>query len=140
MVEELWNREVARIPIKRPRKVDPGLRGDSKLRNKFDYRGYLERQNIFALINTKEDSITVLYHDYKSNPLMKYTYLLRGKLKNLIIEKMPLESGAFMRAILLGDRSELPRRIQKITETLSSGWPVTAPSGLSWIVSFRMRL
>jgi len=36
---------------------------------------------------------------------------LREKLKNLIIEKMPLESGAFLRAILLGDRSELPKQV-----------------------------
>ena len=79
----------------------------------FNYREYLERQNIFALINTKENNITVLSQDYKSNPILKYAYSLREKLKNQIIKKMPLESGAFMRAILLGDRSELPKDIQE---------------------------
>lgn len=81
-------------------------------RSEFNYSEYLERQNIFALINTKEHGITVLARDYKSNPILKYTYILREKLKNQIIEKMPLESGAFMRAILLGDRSELPEHVQ----------------------------
>ena len=78
----------------------------------FNYREYLERQNIFALINTKEHSVTILSHDYKSNPILKYIYFLREKLKNQVIDKMPLETGAFLRAILLGDRSELPKHIQ----------------------------
>jgi len=34
----------------------------------FNYREYLAWQNIFALINTKENNITVLSHNYKSNP------------------------------------------------------------------------
>ena len=77
----------------------------------FNYRKYLERQNIFALVNTKEANVTILARNYKSNPILKYTYLLREKLKKQIIKKMPLESGAFLRAILLGDRSELPKDI-----------------------------
>lgn len=93
--------------IKRPRGTDP------RSRNKFDYRAYLERQNIFALISTKENSITVLSRNYKSNPILRYIYLVRAKLKNQIIEKMPLDTGAFLRAILLGDRSELPKKLNE---------------------------
>ncbi|MHC4122166.1 MAG: ComEC/Rec2 family competence protein [Planctomycetota bacterium] len=78
----------------------------------FNYREYLERQNIFALINTKENNIAILSHNYKSNPILRYIYLIRERLKNRFIEKMPLESGAFLSAILLGDRSELPKHIQ----------------------------
>ena len=81
-------------------------------RNDNYYRAYLERQNIFAIINTKEHDIAVLSHDYKSNPVLKCLYSIRQRLKNQFIEKMPLESGAFLRAILLGDRSELPKYIQ----------------------------
>ncbi|MBU1146748.1 MAG: ComEC family competence protein [Candidatus Omnitrophica bacterium] len=78
----------------------------------FNYREYLERQNIFALINTRENNVTVLSRSYKSNPILKFTYSIREKLKDQIIDKMPLETGAFLRAILLGDRSELPKHIQ----------------------------
>ena len=81
-------------------------------KNHFDYGEYLARQNIPALINTRENNVTTLSHNYKSNPILRYIYLVRAKLKNRIIEKMPLESGAFLRAILLGDRSELPKDIQ----------------------------
>ncbi len=95
----------------------------------FNYREYLERQNIFALINTKEHNITVLSHDYKSNPILKYTYLLREKLKNQFIEKMPLDSGAFLRAILLGDRSELPKKLQELFKN-SGTIHILAISGL----------
>jgi len=81
-------------------------------RNDNYYRSYLERQNIFALINTKENNVTLLSNNYKSNPILRCIYSIRDKLKNQIIEIMPLESGAFLRAIMLGDRSELPRHIQ----------------------------
>ena len=84
-----------------------------KEKKDFNYREYLERQNIFALINTKENNVTVLSRDYKSNPILRYTYLIRERLKNQFIERMPLETGAFLRAILLGDRSELPKHIQE---------------------------
>ncbi len=95
----------------------------------FKYREYLERQNIFALINTKENNVTILSNNYKSNPILKYTYLVRARLKNQIIEKMPLASGAFLSAILLGDRSELPKYIQ--TAFKNSGvYHLLAISGL----------
>lgn len=97
--------------------------------SQFNYREYLEQQNIFALINTKESNVTILEHDYKINPILKYTYLLREKLKNQIIEKMPLENGAFLQAILLGDRSELPRHIQTAFKN-SGTMHVLAISGL----------
>lgn len=79
----------------------------------FNYAEYLENQNIFGIINASEKSITLLSHNYKSNLLLRYVYLIREKLKDRFLEKMPLESGAFLRAILLGDRSELPRHIQE---------------------------
>jgi len=78
----------------------------------FNYREYLERQNIFALINTKEYDVTILSHNYKSNSILKYIYAIRERIKDRIIGTIPLETGAFLRAILLGDRSELPRHIQ----------------------------
>jgi len=100
-----------------------------KEKKDFNYREYLARQNIFALINTKENNITVLSHNYKSNPILKYTYLIREKLKNQILEKMPLDSGAFLRAILLGDRSELPRAVQAAFKN-SGTMHILAISGL----------
>ena len=79
----------------------------------FNYKQYLENQNIFAIINASEKNVTLLAHDYKSSPVLKYAYLVREKLKNMFLEKMPLESGAFLRAILLGDRSELPKKLNE---------------------------
>jgi competence protein ComEC len=110
----------------------------------FNYREYLERQNIFALINTKESKVTVLARDYKSKPILKYIYLLREKLKNQVIEKMPPETGAFMRAILLGDRSELPKGIQTVFKN-SGVMHILAISGLhvgiiSLIIIYSFRL
>ena len=95
----------------------------------FNYREYLQRQNIFALINTKENNVTLLTHSYKTNPILKNTYLVREKLKNQIIKKMPLETGSFLRAILLGDRSELPKHIQTAFKN-SGTMHILAISGL----------
>jgi ComEC/Rec2-related protein len=79
----------------------------------FSYKQYLENRNIFAVINASEKNVTLLAHDYKVNPVLKFAYFIREKIKNQFLEKMPLESGAFMRAILLGDRSELPKNIKE---------------------------
>jgi len=115
--------------IKKPHlPLTPKGRGSKKKRD-FNYREYLERQNIFAIINTKEHNAILLAHNYRSNPILKYTYMLREKLKNQFIEKMPLESGAFLRAILLGDRSELPKHIQAYFKN-SGTMHVLAISGL----------
>ena len=79
----------------------------------FDYKQYLENRNIFAIINASEKNVTLLSHNYKSNPVLRFAYFVREKLKNQFLEKMPLESGAFLRAILLGDRSELPKKLNE---------------------------
>jgi len=79
----------------------------------FNYAEYLENQNIFAIINASEKNITLLAHNYKTNPVIRFAYFIREKLKNMFLEKMPLESGAFLRAILLGDRSELPKKLNE---------------------------
>lgn len=121
------DRLVVRGTIKRPAGMDSHFRGNDD--NRFDYRAYLERQNIFAIINTKEHSTIILSHDYKSNPVLKCLYLIRERLKNQILEKMPLDSGAFLRAILLGDRSELAKHIQKSFKN-SGTMHILAISGL----------
>jgi ComEC/Rec2-related protein len=79
----------------------------------FSYKQYLENRNIFAVINASEKNVTLLNHNYKVNPALKFAYFIRERLKSQFLEKMPLESGAFMRAILLGDRSELPKRVKE---------------------------
>ncbi|PIP20447.1 MAG: hypothetical protein COX40_04685 [Candidatus Omnitrophica bacterium CG23_combo_of_CG06-09_8_20_14_all_40_11] len=96
----------------------------------FNYREYLERQNIFAIINASEKNVTLLSRDYKSNPILKYAYLVREKIKNQFLEKMPFESGAFLRAILLGDRSELPKKLNESFRN-SGTMHILAISGLN---------
>ena len=79
----------------------------------FNYKQYLENQNIFAIINASEKNVTLLSHNYRVNPVVRFAYAVREKLKKQFLEKMPLESGAFLRAILLGDRSELPKKLNE---------------------------
>lgn len=95
----------------------------------FNYRAYLERQDIYAIINTREHNTTLLSRDYRSNPVLKNIYSVRETLKGQILERMPLDSGAFLRAILLGDRSELPRAVQAAFKN-SGTMHILAISGL----------
>ncbi len=82
-------------------------------RSNFNYKQYLENQNIFAIINASGKNVALLERNYKVNLVIRIAYLVREKIKNQFLEKMPLESGAFLRAILLGDRSELPKKLNE---------------------------
>jgi competence protein ComEC len=106
------------------------IRNPKFQKTNFNYAKYLENQNIFAIINASEKNVTLLSHNYKSNLLLRYAYLIREKVKNQFLEKMPLESGAFMRAILLGDRSELPKHLQEAFKN-SGTMHIIAISGLN---------
>ncbi len=99
-------------------------------RSNFNYKEYLETQDIFAIINASEKNVTLLAHNYKVNPVIRFAYLIREKLKNQFLEKMPLESGAFLRAILLGDRSELPKKLNESFRN-SGTMHILAISGLN---------
>jgi len=96
----------------------------------FNYREYLENQNIFAIINASEKNVMLLAHNYKTNPVIRYAYIVREKIKNQFLEKMPFESGAFLRAILLGDRSELPKKLNESFRN-SGTMHILAISGLN---------
>ena len=109
--------------IKRPHKWE-------REKTNFNYKAYLENQNIFAIINASEKNVTLLSHNYKSNPVIRFAYFIREKLKNMFLEKMPLESGAFLRAILLGDRSELPKKLNESFRN-SGTMHILAISGLN---------
>ncbi len=110
-----------------------GLNLPYRFSGDFNYRKYLERQNIFAIINASEKNVTLLSHNYKSNPVLRYAYLVREKIKNQFLEKMPLESGAFLRAILLGDRSELPKKLNESFRN-SGTMHILAISGLNVVL------
>ncbi len=114
--------------IKRP--LTPTLSPKGRGGSKFNYRIYLENQNIFAIINASEKNVTLLSHNYRSTPVLRYAYLVREKIKNQFLEKMPLESGAFLRAILLGDRSELPKKLNESFRN-SGTMHILAISGLN---------
>lgn len=114
--------------IKRP--LTPTLSPKGRGSSPFNYRKYLENQDIFAIVNASEKNVTLLSHNYKVNPVVRFAYFVREKLKEQFLKKMPLESGAFLRAILLGDRSELPKNIQESFRN-SGTMHILAISGLN---------
>ncbi len=80
---------------------------------KFDYRSFLERKNIFAVVYTSGQNVKVLTRDYKVNKILKQVYKIRNNVKTSVIDGLSLDEGSFLRAILIGDRSELPENIKE---------------------------
>ena len=54
----------------------------------FNYREYLKNQKIFAIVTAKEENIILLSSDYKVNSILRNIYLIRGKIKKEIIDKL----------------------------------------------------
>ncbi len=96
----------------------------------FDYKKYLERKDIFFILDVKESNLTLLEADYKINQVLKYAYLFREKIKNNIISKMNFEQGAFLNGILFGDISELPIELEDSFKK-SGTMHILAVSGLN---------
>ena len=130
------DRLLVRGTIKNPKSKYYQIPNKSQIQNpksqktNFNYAEYLENQNIFAIINATDKNVTLLAHDYKVNPVLRFAYFIRENLKNQFLRKMPLESGAFMRAILLGDRSELPKKLNESFRN-SGTMHILAISGLN---------
>jgi len=122
------DRLLVRGTIKSP-KFD-NSRNPKPQKTNFNYAMYLENQDIFASINASGKNTALLSRNYRVNPVLRHAYFIREKLKNQFLKKMPLESGAFLRAILLGDRSELPKKLNESFRN-SGTMHILAISGLN---------
>ena len=72
----------------------------------FDYRQYLKTQKIQGIVIA--DNVKILKAKYKNNLI----YQIQKKIKAIIKEKLPSETGDLLLAILLGDKKDLSEQIQ----------------------------
>ena len=72
----------------------------------FDYRQYLKTQKIQGIVIA--DNVKILKAKYKNNLI----YQMQKKIKAIIKEKLPSETGDLLLAILLGDKKDLSEQIQ----------------------------
>lgn len=72
----------------------------------FDYRQYLKTKKIQGIVIA--DNVKILKAKYKNNLI----YQMQKKIKAIIKEKLPDETGNLLLAILLGDKKDLSEQIQ----------------------------
>ncbi len=73
----------------------------------FDYKKFLERRRIFYLLNVREDNFSkIIGHGFR-NPIRLLAYKLRDKIGVLIDRFMPDESGGILKAVFLGEPSDV---------------------------------
>ena len=72
----------------------------------FDYRQYLKTKKIQGIVIA--DNVKILKAKYKNNLI----YQMQKKIKVIIKEKLPSETGDLLLAILLGDKKDLSEQIQ----------------------------
>ena len=72
----------------------------------FNYRQYLKTQKIQGIVIA--DNVKILKAKYKNNLI----YQMQKKIKAIIKEKLPSETGDLLLAILLGDKKDLSEQIQ----------------------------
>ncbi|MGN1383749.1 MAG: DNA internalization-related competence protein ComEC/Rec2 [Clostridia bacterium] len=72
----------------------------------FNYRQYLKTQKIQGIVIA--DNVKILKAKYKNNLI----YQIQKKIKTIIKEKLPSETGDLLLAILLGDKKDLSEQIQ----------------------------
>ncbi|WP_459499378.1 DNA internalization-related competence protein ComEC/Rec2 [Bacillus sp. C1] len=75
----------------------------------FDYRDYLHKQNIHFLFEVKEIS------GCKQNSLtfIHWIFLLRQNAVSMVTEMFPGQSGAFMNALLFGERQQMTFEVEE---------------------------
>ena len=72
----------------------------------FDYRQYLKTKKIQGIVIA--DNVKILKAKYKNNLI----YQMQKKIKAIIKEKLPDETGNLLLAILVGDKKDLSEQIQ----------------------------
>jgi len=80
----------------------------------FDYREYLKRKQIFGILSVKRNSPFEIISESCANPVKKLSLKIRNKLSGQIDSYLPPVESSLLRAMLLGERQDIPRPINDI--------------------------
>ncbi len=80
----------------------------------FSYRDYLSRRGIRFILSAKKDSRVEICERNKGNYFMALSLRLRNVLKGILADHLSKNEAGIMRAILLGDRTGIPKSIRML--------------------------
>jgi len=80
----------------------------------FDYREYLRRKHIFGILSVKKTSPVEIIDKRSGNPIKKFSFRIRNKLREKINNYLPPLESSLLRAMTLGERQDIPRLIREI--------------------------
>ncbi len=80
----------------------------------FSYRDYLENKGIrYVLSVSKKSTVEVLGRN-RGNKIKAMSFKVRQKLKMILAQNLSHDEAGIMRAILLGDRSHIPKHVREL--------------------------
>ena len=95
----------------------------------FDYRAYLARKAIYAMLGARRPENWRVVSEAESRPLPRLAFALRERILRRSRESLPPESAAVLNGILLGSRSDLPLDLRDAFERTGTSH-VLATAGL----------
>jgi competence protein ComEC len=106
------------------------------------YRSYLRHRDIYFLLSVKKNNDLIVLRSAQGSAIKARLLSLRETLKNISDEHFSPTESALIKAMFLGDRSELPRHIKQlfaVTGTAHvlaiSGLHIGIITGLIWFLS-----
>ncbi|MFA6378993.1 MAG: ComEC/Rec2 family competence protein [Candidatus Omnitrophota bacterium] len=84
----------------------------------FDYRKYLAHQGIYSILSLKKGSSLKRLSQNAGNPLKAFSFRIKHKIRNVIVENLSPFCAGVLNAFILGDRQDLPRYIMNVMVNL----------------------
>ena len=81
---------------------------------KFSYRDYLERKGIVWMLSVKKTGRVEATAHHQGNFLKDLAMRSRHRLKNILDENLSANESALMDALLLGNRTQIPKPLQEL--------------------------
>lgn len=73
----------------------------------FNYRDYLKHQGIYCIFSVQKNSIVKELGKNAGNPLKAFSFMLKHRLKGVIVNNLSAFSAGILNALILGDREGL---------------------------------
>ena len=85
-----------------------------QISDRLNYRDYLKQKNIYGIFSVKKDIPVTILGQRIENPLKTFAFKLKRKVKNIFVGHLPFLEAAFMKAMFLGERQDIPQFLKDV--------------------------